>query len=103
MGKICRCAEAPIYEPPFMHHAPALLAQLVDEAAIVGTGIRALLRRADDISIGLSREEIEAVRQGVETATTEGLEIVGRQIAVARQRFEDTFYVALGEYREFWL
>ena len=90
-----------IYEPALLHQAHAFVGELVNLSAAIGAGIGALLLRPRDVAVRLAREEREAVDEVIETAAGQGLEIVGRQVAIARERQENALDVALGDDRDF--
>ena len=61
-----------------MHQAYTFLGKLVNLPAAIGAGVGALLLRPGDVSVGLAREQRQAIDEVVETAAAERLQVVRR-------------------------
>lgn len=83
-----------------LHDRPAFFGEFVDQTPVVRARACSLLMRACDKTVGLARQEVEAIDQVIKAAAGEGMEVVGGQVAVAREGSEDPGDVALREGRD---
>ena len=94
MSKVATVGFLHTWQAPLLQHSDTAVIQLIDETAAIAIGRVALLGRPIDIQIGFPEQNVKPVRERLELAADECLDVVGRKITIPRQQLED-FDIAL--------
>ena len=89
MRKIRRSARTLNRDAALLQDADAALVEFVDQRPVVGGRVLPLLLRPDDEHIWLARKHAEPFGQILEATSGNRVDIVGREVAVAREDGED--------------